>query len=191
MVDCKTIDSMAMVRWSKTIEKHWYQWFKLEKIIDNNGWIVKILQKTIGYNGANGFFSKTIDHSITLKKTPSLWFIWVSPKYIELKMKETKQNLLSKPSKQILKIFKNLEWDTNTALKQCHVFNSCIHFFWNKYLLGQVYNGLQNTRLHHAIIDQMERYTNPHLIKTSPQAKRHKSSLHVTSLHFFSLLCLF
>ena len=27
--------------------------------------------------------------------------------------------------------------------------------------------------------------------KTSPQAKRHKSSLHVTSLHFFSLLCLF
>ena len=80
-------------------------------------------------------------------------------------MKETKQNLLSKPSKQILKIFKNLEWDTNTALKQCHVFNSCIHFFWNKYLLGQVYNGLQNTRLHHAIIDQMERYTNSHLIK--------------------------
>ena len=29
------------------------------------------------------------------------------------------------------------------------------------------------------------------LKKTSPQAKRHKSSLHVTSLHFFSLLCLF
>ena len=28
-------------------------------------------------------------------------------------------------------------------------------------------------------------------IKTSPQAKRHKSSLHVTSLHFFSVLCLF
>ena len=27
--------------------------------------------------------------------------------------------------------------------------------------------------------------------KTSPQAKRHKSSLHVTPLHFFSLLCLF
>ena len=28
-------------------------------------------------------------------------------------------------------------------------------------------------------------------LKTSPQAKRHKSSLHVISLNFFSLLCLF
>ena len=95
-------------------------------------------------------------------------------------MKETKQNLLSKPdeSKQIMNIFKNLEWDTNTALKQCH---DSIHVFIfpetsiiraiellgqvKQVLLGQVYNGPQNTRLHHAIIDQMERYTNPHLIK--------------------------
>ena len=28
-------------------------------------------------------------------------------------------------------------------------------------------------------------------LKTSPQAKRHKASLLVISLHFFSLLCLF
>ena len=65
MVDCKTIDSMAMVRWSKTIEKplipmvqtwqnNWQQWFNC-----------KNLQKTICYNV---FFSKTINYSITLKK---------------------------------------------------------------------------------------------------------------------------
>ena len=28
-------------------------------------------------------------------------------------------------------------------------------------------------------------------LKKSPQAKRHKSSLHVISLHFFSLFCIF
>ena len=54
----------------KPLKNHWYQWFKFDKIIDDNGWIVKILEKTIGYNG---FFSKTIDHSIVLKKWPSLW----------------------------------------------------------------------------------------------------------------------
>ena len=54
----------------KPLKNHWYQWFKFDKIIDDNGWIVKLLEKTIGYNG---FFSKTIDHSIVLKKWPSLW----------------------------------------------------------------------------------------------------------------------
>ena len=47
------------------LQNHWF---------NGNGWIVKILQKTIGYNG---FFSKTIDHSIALKKTPSLWSILI------------------------------------------------------------------------------------------------------------------
>ena len=54
----------------KPLKNHWYQWFKFDKIIDDNGWIVKILEKTIGYNG---FFSKTINHSIVLKKWPLLW----------------------------------------------------------------------------------------------------------------------
>ena len=43
------------------------------------------------------------------------------------------------------------------------------------------------------LVDQHFLLKNPkaQIEKTSPQAKRHKSSLHVISLHFFSLLCLF
>ena len=40
-------------------QNNWWQWLTCK-----NPW------KTIGYNG---FFSKTIDHSIVLKKWPSLW----------------------------------------------------------------------------------------------------------------------
>ena len=29
------------------LKNHWYQWLKFDKIIDDNGWIVKILKKTL------------------------------------------------------------------------------------------------------------------------------------------------
>ena len=70
MVDCKTIDSMAMVRWSKTIEKplipmvqawknNWQQWLNCKNPSENH-WLQWFLLKN------HRPFHRP-------KKTPSLW----------------------------------------------------------------------------------------------------------------------
>ena len=97
----------------KFIKNHWYQWLKFDKIIDDNGWIVKIHKKTIDYNG---FFSKTIDHSIILKKWPSLWS---SPHHHVLENSSSPTPRLLQPGLTRLSSFKVSQlWRDSSAIHQ-------------------------------------------------------------------------
>ena len=66
------------------------------------------------------------------------------------------------------------------------------HLGWIKVLDTFFFGGLDKFAITYKVIFKLPAESvQKFLMKTSPQAKRHKSSLHVTSLHFFSLLCLF
>ena len=113
MVDCKTIDSMAMVRWSKTIEKplipmvqawknNWQQWLNCKNPSENH-WLQWFLLKN--HRPFHRPKKNTIVQVYTRWKLSQLIFFWplvenqingmAAPEHTK-EVKETRQSFASK-----------------------------------------------------------------------------------------------